>query len=102
MNGKLIRAISLIPVIVLGGAFCAFLWIGYKQVSYMIVPAVAFTGIYIWILITEVWGATTGVKKTLSTRFNHWVKLHPVLGISSLILFWLAMTALVIHLGWAW
>lgn len=99
MTGKLIRAASLIVVIVFGAIFCAILWIGFKQESYMIVPAVAFTGIYIWILITEVWGALTGYKKTLSTRYNHWAKKHPVLAWTALICFAIAMLALVPHLG---
>lgn len=102
MTGKFVRALTLVVLMATGAIFCAILWVGVKQVSYMIVPAVGFTGVYTWFIIMEIWGVLTGVKKTLSTRFNHWVKEHPVLGITSLTLFWLAMTALVIHLGFAW
>lgn len=102
MTGKLIRAVSLVFVIVFGAIFCVILWIGFKQESYMIVPAVAFTGIYIWILLCEVWGALFGYKKTLSTRFNHWAKKHPVLAWAALISFFIAMSALLPHLGVYW
>ena len=99
MSGKLIRAISLIFVIVFGAMFCASMWVGYSQEEYMIVPAVGFTGIYVWVLACEVWGALFGYKKTLSTRFNHWAKKHPTLAWFSLICFAIAMLALVPHLG---
>ena len=102
MTGKMIRAVSLVVVIVFGAIFCVLLWVGYAQEKYMLVPAVAFTGIYVWILLCEVWGALTGYKKTLSTRFNHWAKIHPILAWASLISFFIAMAALIPHLGVFW
>lgn len=102
MNGKLVRSISLVIVIVSGLAFCAVLWLGFAQDHNMIVPAVAFTVIYAWILICEIWGATTGVKLTLSTRYKHWASEHPVLSWVCLALFWIAMSSLCVHLGVFW
>jgi len=100
MNGKIIRATSLIALIITGLAFCIINWIAFFQASYMIIPAVAFTVIYIWVLIMEIIGATTGYKKTLSTRWKHWAEKNPILSWTALGLFWVAMTALVVHLGW--
>jgi hypothetical protein len=102
MSGKLIRSISLVFVIVFGAIFCICMWIGYKQESYMIVPAVAFTGIYVWILLCELWGAFTGYKKTLSTRYTHWTKNHKWLSLFAIISFVIAMIALAPHLWVYW
>ena len=100
--GKLIRAISLVIVIVFGAIFVAINWIAFIQNKFMIVPAVCFSGIYAWVLGCEVWGAVSGYKKTLSTRWNHWAKEHPVLSWAALISFAIAMVALVPHLGVYW
>lgn len=102
MSGKLARAISLIVVIITGIAFCTLLWIGVHQEAYMIVPAVCFTGIYAWVLINEVWGATTGERITLSTRWKHWAAEHPVLSWTAIGLLWICILALGIHLGIFW
>ena len=100
--GSLIRKISLVILMVSGVVFCVLLWIGYSHRDYMIVPAVGFTGVYIWFIAMEIWGALTGYKKTLSTRYKHWTTEHPVMSWIALGLFWLAMTALVVHLGVYW
>jgi len=102
MSGKLIRRISLWFVILCGLGFVVLLWIGYRQFKPMIVPAVIFTTLYIVVLIGEVWGATTGVKKTLSTRYKEWTQENQALSWIALGLFWTAMSALVIHLGVFW
>lgn len=102
MDGKIIRTVSLIILMASGALFCVLCWVGFSQNSYMIVPAVGFTGVYVWFIIMEIWGALTGYKKTLSTRWKHWATLHPVLSWVALGLFWIAMTALVIHLGVYW
>jgi len=101
-TGKMIRRVSLIILMVSGVAFCVLLWIGYGHQKYMIVPAVGFTGVYVWFIIMEIWGVLFGVKKTLSTRFKHWATEHPVMAWISLGLFLLAMTSLTIHLGVYW
>ena len=100
--GKLARFWSLIVLILTGAGFVGLNWLGYYQFKPMIIPALAFTSIYILVLIFEVIGALFGYKKTLSTRWKHWATQHPVLSWTALGLFWIAMTALVIHLGVYW
>jgi len=105
MTGKLIRSLSLVVLIITALAFCVLLWIAYATYPFMLVPAVGFTGIYVWVLLVELWGALVNVggeKDTLSTRFKHWAMKHPVMAWISLGLFWIAMTALVVHLGVYW
>lgn len=100
---KWVRQISLVVVIVFGAAFCGILWYATaKQASFMWIPAAGFTTIYIVVLIYEIIGALTGYKKTLSTRYNHWAKEHPVLAWVALACFIIAMIALVPHLGVYW
>lgn len=101
MSGKLIRAIALIFVIVFGAIFCGILWVGFSQEFYMIVPAVCFTGIYLWVLGCEVWGALWGYKKTVSTRITHWIKAYPLWGFLAMLTFAISMLALPIHF-WPW
>jgi hypothetical protein len=101
--GKAIRNISLVIVIVFGAVFCGILWYAtFFQNGYMWIPAAGFTTIYAVVLIFEVIGATTGYKKTLSTRYNHWTKEHPVLSLVSIICFLIAMFALAPHFLAAW
>ena len=102
MDGTLIRKISLVILIITGAAFCGLCWYGYSLFKPMIIPALAFTTIYVTVLIYELIGAMFGYKKTLSTRWKHWAEDHPVLSWVALILFWVAMTALIIHLGVYW
>lgn len=102
MNGKQIRAWSLGVVITAGLAFCGLTWLGYAQFKPMIMGAIMFSGIYIFVLIMEAIGAFFGYKKTVSTRWKHWATNHPVLSWTALGLFWIAMTALIVHLGVYW
>lgn len=102
-NGKLIRNVSLVVVIGFGAAFCGMLWWAtFKHASYMWIPAAAFTLIYIVVLVFEVIGSVTGYKKTLSTRYNHWVKQHPVFALITTLFFVIAMLALFPHFMAAW
>ena len=101
--GKVVRNISLVFVVVFGAAFCGILWYAtFKQAGYMWVPAAGFTTIYAVVLIWEVIGSLTDYKKTLSTRFNHWAKEHPVLAFVSVMCFVIAMFALAPHFLFAW
>lgn len=99
-GGKIGRKITVIITMVTGVLFCVGLWIGYKQDSNMIVPAVGFTGVYIWFIAMEVWGVLTGNKKTLSTRLTNWIEAHPWLGFTTLAMFLISMVSLSIHFGW--
>ena len=100
--GKFIRSTSLVILMASAAVFCGLCWFAVSQKSYMIIPAVGFTGVYIWFIGVEIWGALTGYKKTLSTRWKHWATEYPTLSWVALGLFWVAMTALVIHLGVYW
>ena len=111
MTGKFIRRASLIVLIITGAAFCGICWWGVavwkteQGFRPMIVPAVGFTGTYLWFLAVEVWGALTGYKKTLSTRYKHFLQQNTKfqwVGLIGLLLFWIAMTALCVHLGVFW
>lgn len=100
ISGKLVRKLSVIVVMVFGVLFCIGLWIGFKQDANMIVPAVGFTGVYLWFIAMEIWGVLTGNKKTLSTRLTNWVEDHKVFGSLTLITFLISMIALYIHFQW--
>jgi hypothetical protein len=100
MNGKMIRKITVTIVMVFGVLFCVGLWIGFSQEPTMIVPAVGFTGVYLWFIAMEVWGVLTGNKKTLSTRLTNWVENHKVFGTLTLMCFLISMVALYIHFQW--
>ena len=105
MSGKLWRKASLVVLIITGAAFCGMCWWGYFIFPPMIIPALAFTTIYIVVLIYEVIGAMFGYKKTLSTRYKHFLQgstMNKWIGFGGLILFWIAMTALCVHLGVFW
>ena len=102
MSGKLTRRVALWILILTGLAFVGYTWLGYSQFKPMIIGAITFTGIYLFVGVMEIIGALFGYKKTLSTRWKHWAQQHPVLSWSALGLFWVAMTALVIHLGVYW
>jgi len=100
--GSLIRRVALWVLIIAGLAFVGLNWYGYHQFNYMIIPAITFTGIYLFVGVMEIIGKLFGYKETLSTRWKHWARLKPVLSWTALGLFWVAMTALVIHLGVYW
>ncbi len=105
MTGKLIRAVSLIFVIVFGAIFCGLCWYGFALFPPMIIPAIAFTGIYLWVLAMEVAGVLFGYKRTLSTRWNHFAaqsRKNAIISWLALISFFIAMGALVPHLGVYW
>ena len=100
MNGKFIRRLTVIIVMVTGVLYCVGLWIGYSQDKNMIVPAVGFTGVYVWFILMEVWGVLTGNRKTLSTRLTNWIETRPIFGLLTLSMFLISMVALSIHFGW--
>jgi magnesium-transporting ATPase (P-type) len=113
-NGRIIRKVSLVIVIVAAGIFCAICWWGVAlwevekdghSVRPMIIPAIGFTGTYVWFLLVELWGALTGYKKTLSTRYKHFLQQKPewaVIGIVGLTAFLIAMVSLYVHLAVFW
>ncbi len=98
-GGKVARQVTVIIVMVTGVLFCVGLWIGYAQDHMMIVPAVGFTGVYLWFIAMEIWGVLRG-GQTLSKRLSNWIEAHPWLGYPTLAMFAISMTALAIHFGW--
>lgn len=98
-NYSLVRKISLVATIVFGIVFCAILWFGFTQYGPLWATAGMFTWIFASVLIWEVIGAVTGIKKTVSTRYKYWLEKHPWLGWGALSMFFLSMLSLVIHLG---
>lgn len=105
MSGRLIRQLSLIVLIITGAAFCGLCWWAMAIFKPMWIPAACFTTIYVVVLIYELIGAMFGYKKTLSTRYKHFLQgstKNKIIGFGGLALFWIAMTALVVHLGVFW
>jgi len=101
-SGKIIRRVALYFTMIPAAVFCGILWYGFSKEPLMIVPAVGFTGVYVWFIGMEIWGVTTGNKKTLSKRLTAWIEENKVLGLTAVGLFGLSMIALCVHFAVYW
>lgn len=90
-------------VLILASLACIVLWFFTKEIIWpgTIIP------IFVWIVGKEIWGVLVGFrnesgkleKMTISTAYKRYIQRVGWIGYVPLVLFWIAMTGLVVHLA---
>ena len=96
-SGKLIRRVSLISLILADIVALVTSYIGARQFDYIWLVFWGLVVINAVVIAWEIWGVTTGLKKTVSTRVKYWVQHSPVLPVIFILSFIWVFISLGVH-----
>lgn len=96
------RTVGLWVLIIFDSAMLITLYLTHNYIWFGV-----FLVITLWIVLAEVWGMIVGYqdydgvrkKMTISTNYKRYIQKVGWIGYVPLVLFWIAMTALVVHLA---
>jgi hypothetical protein len=100
--GGITRTVALWVLIIFDASMLGWLYFTHNFIWFGV-----FLVITLWIVLAEVWGMIVGYpdydgvrrKMTISTNYKRYIQKVGWIGYVPLVLFWIAMTSLIIHLS---